>query len=68
MLNLEAKNTYYAFDSFGMLIVPGDDKSWRDSIGRTFLAWLAYNRPEELKEAINDCIVCLLYTSPSPRD
>jgi hypothetical protein len=33
------------------------NKSWRDSIGRTVLCWIAYGGPEELKEAVNNCIV-----------
>ena len=56
MLNLKAKNSYHVFDEFGMLIIPGDELSWRDSVGRTVLAWIAYDRPEELKYALNDCI------------
>jgi hypothetical protein len=55
MLNLESKNTHYIFDEHGMLVVKGDNESWKDSIGRTVLAWIAYGRPKELQNAILSC-------------
>jgi len=55
MLNLEAKNTYHIFDSHGMLIIPSDKESWRDSLGRTVLAWIAYGKPVELVIALGKC-------------
>ena len=32
------------------------NKSWRDSLGRTVLAWIAYDRPEELFDALFHCV------------
>ena len=55
MLSLEAKNSYYQFDEAGMLIVPGDELSWRDSVGRTVLAWIAYGKPMPLARALERC-------------
>ena len=31
------------------------NESWRDSVGRTVLAWIAYGRSKELQEAIEKC-------------
>ncbi len=75
-LNLEAKDSYHVFDEFGMLIIPSDELSWKDSLGRTVLAWIAYGKPEELKEAVNDCFNDKTwrlyrhpeYTKPASRD
>ena len=55
-LNLEAKNTHVIFDDYGMMVVKGDERSWRDSIGRTVLAWIAYGMPKELGDAIDSCL------------
>jgi len=54
-LNIECKTSHYQFDETGMLVVLGDSRSWRDSVGRTVLAWIAYGRPKELQEAIEKC-------------
>ena len=54
-LNLKSKTSYYQFDDAGMLIVPSDELSWRDSIGRTVLAWIAYGKPFELYRSIKKC-------------
>jgi hypothetical protein len=54
-LNIESKTSYYQFDSTGMLIVPGDDLSWRDSVGRSVLAWIAYGKPVSLFMNIEEC-------------
>jgi len=54
-LNLTIQTTYHVFDEYGMLIVPSDDLSWRDSLGRTVLAWVAYEEPEELLDSIEEC-------------
>ena len=42
MLNLQAKDTFFVFDEYGMLTVKSDALSWRDSIGMTVCAWIAY--------------------------
>ena len=54
-LNLDAKETFHVFDKYGMLCIPSDDLSWKDSLGRTVLAWIAYERPIELLIAIGQC-------------
>ena len=54
-LNLTNKTAYHQFDEFGMLIVPSDELSWRDSLGRTILAGLAYGFTTEIKRSINSC-------------
>ena len=56
-LNLETKTTYHYFDEFGMLVVKGDERSWRDSIGRTVVAWIAYGKPKELVRPLDRCVV-----------
>jgi hypothetical protein len=66
-LNIESKTSYYQFDSAGMLIVPGDERSWRDSIGRTVLAWIAYVKPEELSESLEQCLSLWKYTEKTYR-
>lgn len=55
-LNLNATESYYRFDEAGMLIVPSDELSRRDSIGRMVLAWIAYERPRELNTALAFCL------------
>jgi len=55
MLNLQSKDTFYVFDEWGMLTVKSDALSWRDSIGMTVCAWIAYGRPEELRLAVKKC-------------
>jgi len=55
MLNLQAKTSYHIFDEYGMLLVKDDPLSWRDSIGATVCAWIAYNRLFELSNALEDC-------------
>ena len=40
------------------------NKSWRDSIGRTVLAWIAYGKPKELAEALYCCHTDRLYRHP----
>jgi hypothetical protein len=37
---------------WGCACVRGDVKSYLDSFGRTFLTWLAYGRPDELKSVL----------------
>ena len=32
------------------------NESWKDSIGRTVLAWIAYGMPEELDKALDECL------------
>ena len=54
-LNLQAKDTFFIFDEYGMLVVKSDELSWRDSVGRTVLAWIAYGKPKELHNAIEGC-------------
>ena len=56
MINLETKTALHYFDEFGMLVVKGDERSWRDSIGRTVLAWIAYGKPDELEMPIDSCM------------
>jgi len=56
MLNLTNKTAYHQFDEHGMLIVPTDELSWKDSVGRTTLAWIAYERPVELVKSLDDCM------------
>jgi len=55
MLNLKAKNTYHYFDKYGMMLVKRDELSWKDSLGRTVLAWIAYGKPKELRLAVKNC-------------
>ena len=55
MLNLKAKTSHVMFDSYGMAVVKGDERSWKDSIGRTVLAWIAYGMPYELHAALAKC-------------
>jgi len=54
-LNLQSKTSYYQFDDAGMLVVPTDELSWRDSIGRTVLAWIAYGEPPPLARSLERC-------------
>ena len=56
MLNLKTKDTYQYFDEHGMCLVKGDPLSWRDSIGRTVLAGIAYGFTPELVKGLEDCI------------
>lgn len=37
------KTTFYYVDDSGMFVVFGDPKSWRDSVGRNFYAYIAYS-------------------------
>jgi len=55
-LNLNSTNTHVVFDEYGMALVKGDELSWRDSIGRTVLCWLAYEGPIKLLSALDDCM------------
>ena len=43
------------------------NKSWRDSIGRTVLAWIAYGKPKELGEALEQCLSLWKYTERTYR-
>ena len=58
-------------------IVTGDDRSFRNHLIKEFIGAFLYNRNDELLNfsevfsdnlAVDDDNVCLLYTSPSPRD
>ena len=55
MINLETKTSYHYFDEYGMLVVKGDDRSWRDSLGRLILTGLAYGFTKEITTAIESC-------------
>lgn len=66
-LNLEIKTTYHQFDSYGMLLVKDDPDSWKDSIGRTVLAWIAYGKPKELYESLEQCLYLWKYTEKTYR-
>jgi hypothetical protein len=46
---------YYTFDMWGMAVHSADPLSWRDSIGRSFFAYYAYQHPSILS-AMLDCI------------
>ncbi len=57
MLKLTATNSFYVFDSYSMLVVKSDSLSWRDSIGMTVCAWIAYEMPRELESGLDACII-----------
>ena len=66
MLNLEVKTAYHYFDDFGMLVVKGDERSWRDSLGRLILTGLAYGFTKEITTAIESCYRdSILYRHPA---
>ena len=68
MLNLQSKDTFYVFDEYGMLTVKSDALSWRDSIGMTVCAWIAYGMPDELVYKLEFCYnsnSCELYRHPA---
>lgn len=54
-LNLAVKDQYYYCDEHGMMLVQGDEESWRDSIGRNFLFLEAYGWNMILPKGLNDC-------------
>ena len=74
MLNLQSKDTFYVFDEWGMLTVKSDALSWRDSIGMTVCAWIAYGMPYELMSAIAKCFTLnkhgkfILYRHPNYKE
>jgi hypothetical protein len=39
-----------------MMVVQEDILSWKDSMGRTVLTWIAHDMPEELEAAIESCL------------
>ena len=43
-------------DEWGMPQVRKDLLSWKDSLGRLILMWIAYYMPDELEIAINSCL------------
>ena len=55
-LNFDTQASYYVFDYIGMLLVLMDSESWKDSLGRTILTWLAHNRDERLTQGIDACL------------
>ena len=54
LFNPDVKDTYYYVDDAGMVCTLGHDDTWRDSVGRTFLAWIAYGA-NSLMDAIVKC-------------
>ncbi len=56
MLNLKSKELYHIFDDYGMPIVKTDDRSWRDSIGRSFLMWVAYYQDPRIEPGLEACL------------
>jgi hypothetical protein len=55
MLDLESQDLYHIFDE-GLAVVSGDKDSWKDSIGRTVLMWIAYNQDSRLEVGLESCI------------
>ena len=72
-LNVEIQTTYHYVDNDGMMIVKGDDRSWRDSIGRNVLCLFAYGRNSILEAGLENCLVVynsnyVLHRHPTKRD
>ncbi|HUV82814.1 MAG TPA: hypothetical protein VMW53_07060, partial [archaeon] len=55
MIYRQSKDTFYVFDEYGMLTVKSDTLSWRDSIGMTVCAWIAYGMPGKLRYSLHKC-------------
>ncbi len=55
-LDLNTKETYQQFDQHNMCVIKGDERSWRDSVGRNYLCWLAYDRDPKLARALGNCV------------
>lgn len=55
-LNFFTRVTFFIFDFARMLLVAGDSDSWKDSLGRTILTWLAHNRDGRLTQGIDACL------------
>ena len=55
-LNLETQIAYHIFDRLRMLIMLSDLESWKDALGRTILAWLAFDQDPRLVRAIESCL------------
>jgi len=55
MLDFKDQNLYHIFED-GLAVVKGDAESWQDSIGRTILMWLAYNKDPRLELGLESCI------------
>lgn len=55
LLDFESKDLYHVFDDYGMAIVNGDNRSWRDSLGRNILMWIAY-KDSRLERGIENCL------------
>ncbi len=50
-------NPHFYWDAWGMLLVTGDPKSWRDAIGR-LMEWLyAHDKLNEKNEALEGCLM-----------
>jgi hypothetical protein len=47
---------YHFFDWMGMPLVARDILSYKDSLGRLILMWIAYGMPAELEQAIESCL------------
>lgn len=56
MLNLEVKHTYHIFDDCGLPVIRGSKDSWRDSIGRAVMMWLAYDRNSDIEIGLESCL------------
>jgi len=59
-LNTDIQTTYHYVDEHGMMLVKGDDKSWRDSIGRNVLCLLTYLKDSNaavLIQGLESCMV-----------
>ena len=56
-INFILQTLYHIFDKYFMLLIKGDRESYKDSMGRTFEAWLIYGRPERLAMAMDSCLV-----------
>ena len=54
-LNTEIQTTYHYVDEYGMMVVQGDDRSWRDSIGRNVLCLFTYGWDVTLIAGLEDC-------------
>jgi hypothetical protein len=67
-LNLKTKTSHVIFDEWGMAVIKGDELSWRDSIGRTVLCWIAYGQPiEGIDKMISSLLFCYSHNCRHPQ-
>jgi hypothetical protein len=68
-LNVDCRSTYHYVDNDYMMVVQGDDLSWRDSIGRNVLCLFAYGRNHILEAGLENCLINgVLHRHPIKRD